>query len=135
MIGCGISISGSEAIFVWVDLATRLVLQEAKARVKLNDPYSQGDVVQTSDLIRQLIAERSTDVIVVRKSSTSGKFSASHAAFRLEALIMMASPVDVRFISPQACSAFLKRSGFAVPASVLKYQSDAFLALVAAMEG
>lgn len=132
MIGCGISISGSEAVFIWVDLSSGVVLQHAKAKVQLNDPYMQNDVVQTFDLIRQLIAERKTDLVVVRKSSTSGKYPALHTAFRLEAMIAISSPVEVKFISPQAVAHFVKKNEPKIPEIVLVNQRDAYLALVAA---
>ncbi len=132
MIGCGVSISSNEAVFVWMDLTSGVLLQQAKAKVALNDSYAQSDVIQTFDLIRQLIAERKTGLVAVRKSSTSGKFPASHVAFRLETLIALASPVEVRFISPQAIAAFVKKAEPVVPDVVLKYQTDAYLALVAA---
>lgn len=132
MIGCGISVSGSEAVFIWVDLSSGVVLQDAKAKVQLNDPYKQNDVIQTFDLIRQLIAERKTDLVVVRKSSTSGKYPALHTAFRLEAMIAISSPVQVQFISPQAVANFVKNNGPRIPEIVLVYQRDAYLALIAA---
>jgi hypothetical protein len=132
MIGCGVSISGNEAVFIWVDLNSGSVLQQAKAKVKLDDPYAQNDVIQTSDLIRQLIAERKTDFVIVRKSSPGGRFSASHMAFRLEAMIVISSPVPVRFISPQAVAAFEKKNPTPIPAVVFAYQKDAYSALIAA---
>lgn len=133
MIGCGISISGNEAVFVWVDLASGAVLQDAKAKVKLSDPYAQDDVVQTFDLIRQLIAERKTDLVVVRKSSTSGKFPALHTAFRIEALIAISSPVQGKFIAPQAIASFIKKNAPKIPEVVLVYQKDAYLALISGL--
>ena len=134
MIGCGISISGSEAVFIWVDIASGTVLQNMKAKVQLSDPYAQNDIAQTSDLIRQLIAERKTDVVVVRKSSTSGKFPASNVAFRIETMICLASPVRVKFVSPQAVAAYAKANALEIPETVLKYQIDAYSALIAAAE-
>ena len=132
MIGCGVAISGNEAVFVWVDLASGAVLQNAKAKVQLSDPYMQSDITQTTDLIHQLIAERKTDLVAVRKASTSGKFPALHTAFRLETMIAISSPVSVKFISPQAVAAFVKRHATHIPEVVLKYQQDAYLALIAA---
>jgi len=131
MIGCGVSVSSSEAVFVWVDLPSGVLLQQAKAKVQLNDPYMQGDVAQTFDVIRQLLAERKTGMVAVKKSSTSGKFPASHVAFRLEALIALASPVEVRFVSPQAIAAFVKTEQPEIPGALLKYQTDAYVALMA----
>lgn len=131
MIICGVSIASSEAVMVWVDASSFGVVGGSK--VELLDPYDKKDLNRTAELFRQLIVEKKTGKVVVRKSSTSGKFSAGHVCFRLETLIAMSVPCDVVFISAQGVSAFVKREGPVFPEGLKKYQQEAYLAVMADM--
>jgi hypothetical protein len=128
MVTCGISIASSEAILVWVDAPSLRLL--GGARVSLSDPYDKADLSRTCELVRQLLAEKRTELVVVRKSSTSGKFGASHVAFRLETIISLSTPCELAFVTAQSVAAFIRREEPTVPEELKKYQLDAYLAVV-----
>jgi hypothetical protein len=133
MIACGVSIAASEAILVWIDGVTRAPLLGVAQRVSLQDPYSRQDLQQTSEVLRQLVTERKTDLIVIRKSSTAGKFRASHVAYRMETLLILAAGCEIRFTSAQAVASFVKREKPALPEALRAYQHDAYLAALAGL--
>ncbi|MFC5578315.1 DUF3010 family protein [Lysobacter niabensis] len=128
MIVCGISIASSEAALVWVDTGAKQLVGSAK--VSLADPYDRDDLARTGELVRQLLVERKTGLVVVRKSSVSGKFGAGHVAFRLETIIAISAPCNLEFVSSQSVAAFVKREVPDMPESLRKYQHEAFLAAI-----
>lgn len=132
MIICGISIASAEATLVWVDADSSHLIGGEK--VSLADPYDREDLSRTSGLIRQLLVEKKTEIVVVRKSSTSGKFVAGHIAFRLEAIIAMSVPSELIFVSPQSTAAFEKRVVPTLPGNIRKYQRDAYMTAISVVE-
>jgi hypothetical protein len=131
VIVCGVSVAASEATLLWVDSESLQPIGGAK--VELNDGYNRTDVLQTLELLRQLMAERKTEKILIRKSSTSGKFSAGHMSFRIEALLTVAAPCAISFLSAQGVVAHMKRTPHVMPDSLKKYQWDAYNAVIAGL--
>lgn len=128
MIVCGASISGADAILLWIDSEGLQPIRGQK--VHLQDGYDQIDVAKTAELFRQLFAENGTERIVVRKSSTSGQYPAGHMAFRVETLLVLSATCQVSFVSAQAVGAYLKKHVHEMPDGVKKYQQDAYNAVV-----
>ncbi|WIH04638.1 DUF3010 family protein [Xanthomonas translucens pv. graminis] len=122
---CGVTIASNEATFVWADPNTGVFVSGVK--ISLNDPYSRADTQRTMELIRQYLIDRQTEIVVVKKASTSGRFSAAPAAFKLETIIALASPGEVVFKSAQTVSAFSKKVKIDSSSVPHKYQRDAHL--------
>lgn len=126
---CGVTIASNEATFVWVEPKTGAFISGVK--VQLSDPYSREDTQQTMELVRRYLIDRQTDVVVIKKASTSGRFSAAPTAFKLETIIMLASQSEVVFKSAQTIASFAKKVVIDASTVPNKYQLDAHLTALA----
>jgi hypothetical protein len=122
---CGVTISSSEAIFVWVNSDTGAFV--AGAKVSLADPYSRTDTQQTMELVRQYFVAHQTGIVVIKKSSAAGRFTAAPAAFKIETIIVLAANSEVIFKSAQTIAAYAKKVNVDSSSVPHKYQLDAHL--------
>ena len=122
---CGVTIASNEATFVWVNPDTGAFI--AGAKVSLADPYSRADTQQTMELVRQYLVANQTGIVVIKKASTSGRFRAAPAAFKIETIIALAASGKVIFTSAQTVSAYAKKVKVDRSSVPHKYQQDAHL--------
>ena len=126
---CGISISGGSAIFVILD-GTRdefKVVETNPKKIELDDDNSQDQIKYFYKSVEDFFKQYQIQAVYIKKSNTSGKFSASSRAFKIEALIQMMS-YKVNLIAPQTIAAFGKKNRIPVNEydELFKYQNDAF---------
>lgn len=122
---CGVTIASNEATFVWVNPDTGAFI--AGTKVSLADPYSRADTQQTMELVRQYFVANQTGIVVIKKASTSGRFRAAPAAFKIETIVALAASGEVIFKSAQTVAAHAKKVKIDTSLVPHKYQQDAHL--------
>lgn len=122
---CGVTIASNEATFVWVNPDTGAFI--AGAKVSLADPYSRADTQQTMELVRQYFVANQTGTVVIKKASTSGRFRAAPAAFKIETIVALAASGEVIFKPAQTVTAYAKKAKIDSSLVPHKYQQDAHL--------
>lgn len=134
---CGIEIKASEAIFAIIDCNDGSIefVPSATKRLSLNDHDTQNAVRLFFDTISAYIRNNGIDVVAIKKRNKNGEYAGGPTTFKIEGLIQMTQGCDVLLISPQTIAASMRRNEFDIPASLLKYQHDAYLAACCCAEG
>lgn len=126
---CGIEIKGSEALIAVAELHDEGISHvglETK-RVALQDDEDTEHIKSFSALINGLVRDNGIDSIAIKKRSKKGEFAGGPVTFKIEGIIQLTSNCIVQLLSPQTISAANKNYGFDIPASLNKYQHEAFL--------
>ena len=126
---CGIEISGSTANIVILEgkkSSYSLIKSEVK-QLKLEEDRDQTQVKTFHETIEDLLHQNNVEKLAVRRPSTSGKFTASPAAFKIEAILQLGS-VPVELLHSTKISSIMKKNN--IPdekyEGLFKYQKSAF---------
>ena len=132
---CGIEIKGSEAIFA---LATRgaqglehVVI--ATKKIALDDDEDAANVKAFAVQIAAFVKANAITRIAIKKRSKKGEFAGGPTTFKIEGIIQLLDACEVQLLSPQTLNAQFKKHAFDLPASLNKYQHDAYKAACAAL--
>lgn len=125
---CGVSIAGSSAVFVILE-GTRdnfEIINTTFKKIDLDDDTNQNQIKSFFTAVDDFFKQNKISSVFIKKSNTSGKYSASSKSFKIEALIQLMS-YDVKLIAPQTIAAFLKKNEILdeKTSQVFKYQEDA----------
>ena len=126
---CGIEIKGSEAIFAVAKAEAPSIIHlplETK-KIPLKDDDDSNQVKSFYTLIKGFVKDNHIDRIVIKKRGKSGDYAGGPTTFKIEGIIQLLDDCDVTLLSPQTISAACKKHGFNLPASLNKYQHQAFL--------
>ncbi len=130
---CGIDIKASEAIFA-------LASQQGGALEHLALPLKKlaleddEDAAQVKAFARQLAEFVSANAIThlaIKKRSKKGEFAGGPITFKIEGILQLLDGCDVQLVSPQTINAQAKKHDLALPATLNKYQHDAYKAACA----
>ncbi len=132
---CGIEIKGSEAIFA---LAT---LQDGgpehiaivTKKIALDDDDQAGNVKAFADQIKAFVQAHGIQRIAIKKRGKKGEFAGGPTTFKIEGILQLLDNCEVTLLSPQTLSAQHKKFDFALPATLNKYQHEAYKAACAAL--
>lgn len=135
MIICGIEIKGSEAIFA---LATRQQgdvehLPLAIKKIGLEEDDESANVKAFAAQIASFVRENGISHLVIKKRSKKGEFAGGPTTFKIETVFQLLTDCDVTLLSPQTINAQNKKHNFALPASLNKYQHEAYKAACAGL--
>ena len=135
MIICGIEIKGSEAIFA---MATRQQgdiehLPLAIKKIGLEDDDESANVKAFAAQIASFVRENGISHLVIKKRSKKGEFAGGPTTFKIETVFQLLTDCDVTLLSPQTINAQNKKHNFALPASLNKYQHEAYKAACAGL--
>jgi len=127
---CGIEIKASEAIFAFAShqdgALEHLALPLKKLALEEDD-----DAAQVKAFARQaaaLIAENGITHLAIKKRSKKGEFAGGPTTFKIEGILQLLDNCDVQLVSPQTINAQAKKHNITLPASLNKYQHEAFKA-------
>ena len=125
---CGISVGGSSAIFVilegtWDEFH---IVETTVKKIDLGDDSDQDKIKSFFSSVEDFFKENKINRIYVKKASSSGRFSASSKAFKIEGLIQFMS-YDVKLVAGQTIAAFFKKNEPSQDrtSEVFKYQEEA----------
>lgn len=122
---CGIEIKGSEAIFALVTPHLEHVAVATK-KIALDDDENATSVKAfAAHLVAFVKAQRITR-IVIKKRSKKGEFAGGPTTFKIEGILQLLDDCDVQLLSPQTLNAQFKKHAFELPATLNKYQHEAF---------
>lgn len=135
MIICGIEIKGSEAL---IALATQGAnglehVANATKKIALDDDEDAASVKHFATQIAAFVKANAITRIVIKKRSKKGEFAGGPTTFKIEGIIQLLDDCDVQLLSPQTLNAQYKKHAFDLPASLNKYQHDAYKAACAAL--
>lgn len=123
---CGIVLKASEATLCvmsedseHIDLERKIVLGQDELKSAIED------FMQT---YATFIKDHDIAAVGLKKRSKTGRYAGGGLTFKMETLIQLASDVPLHFITPQALSAFEKKTAPEYPKSVTKDQQPAYLA-------
>ena len=132
---CGIEIKGSEAIFA---VATQgpdglQHLTIATKKIALDDDDDALNVKAFAAQVTAFVKTNAITRIAIKKRSKKGEFAGGPTTFKIEGIIQLLDACEVQLLSPQTLNAQFKKHAFELPASLNKYQHDAYKAACAAL--
>ena len=135
MIICGVEIKGSEAIFALATLQHGGIehLPLATKKIALEDDDESINVKAFATQIASFVRENGISHIVIKKRSKKGEFAGGPTTFKIETIFQLLSDCEVTLMSPQTINAQNKKHDFALPASLNKYQHEAYKAACSAL--
>ena len=132
---CGIEIKGSEAIFALASLQGGTLEHQAIAvkKITLEDDDEAANVRTFAAQVRDFVREQGITRIAIKKRSKKGEFAGGPTTFKIEGVFQLLENCEVTLLSPQTINAQYKKHGYELPASLNKYQHEAYKAACAAL--
>ncbi|WP_168232778.1 DUF3010 family protein [Pseudomonas veronii] len=125
---CGIEIKGSEAIFAVASLDDQTLTHVALAtkKIALEDDDEAANVKAFAAQVKAFVQENALQRIAIKKRSKKGEFAGGPTTFKIEGVFQLLEGVEVTLLSPQTVNAQNKKHNFDLPATLNKYQHEAF---------
>ena len=125
---CGIEIKGSEAIIAVASLDGSTLSHAALAtkKIALEDDEDAASVKLFAAQVASFVRENSIDRIAIKKRSKKGDFAGGPTTFKIEGVLQLLDNCAVELVSPQTVSAQAKKHDLELPASLNKYQHEAY---------
>ncbi|NWA05015.1 DUF3010 family protein [Pseudomonas gingeri] len=132
---CGIEIKGSEAIFALATLKDGSPEHVAVAikKIALDDDDEAGHVKAFAGQIKAFVQANGIQRIAIKKRSKKGEFAGGPTTFKIEGILQLLDNCEVTLLSPQTLNAQHKKFAFTLPATLNKYQHEAYKAACAAL--
>ncbi|MGB4487500.1 MAG: DUF3010 family protein [Pseudomonas veronii] len=132
---CGIEIKGSEAIIAVASLNNQTLTHVALAtkKIALEDDDDAANVKAFAAQVKAFVQDNAIDRIAIKKRSKKGEFAGGPTTFKIEGVFQLLEGVEVTLLSPQTINAQNKKHNFDLPATLNKYQHEAFKAAYSAL--
>ena len=125
---CGIEIKGSEAIIAVASLNNQTLTHVALAtkKIALEDDDDAANVKAFAAQVKAFVQDNAIERIAIKKRSKKGEFAGGPTTFKIEGVFQLLEGVEVTLLSPQTINAQNKKHNFDLPATLNKYQHEAF---------
>jgi hypothetical protein len=135
MIICGIEINGSEAIIAVASLDQQALSHVAlnTRKIALDDDDEAANVKAFAARVRAFVAENAIERIAIKKRGKKGEFAGGPTTFKIVGVLQLLEGCAVTLLSPQTINAQHKKHDFALPATLNKYQHEAYKTACAAL--
>jgi len=132
---CGIEIKGSEAIIAVASLDNQALAHVALAtkKIALEDDDDAANVKAFASQVKAFVQANGIERIAIKKRSKKGEFAGGPTTFKIEGVFQLLDGVEVTLLSPQTISAQNKKHNVELPASLNKYQHEAYKAACSAL--
>jgi len=132
---CGVEIKASEAIFALASLDGSAVTHVPLIlkKLALEDDEVVANVRAFAAQAAAFVAEHGIQRLAIKKRSKKGEFAGGPTTFKIEGILQLLEGCETVLVSPQTISAQAKKLGAELPASLNKYQHDAFKAASAVL--
>ncbi|VVO20403.1 DUF3010 family protein [Pseudomonas fluorescens] len=132
---CGIEIKGSEAIIAVASIDNQVLTHVALAtrKIALDDDDEAANVKIFAAQVGSFVRENTIDRIVIKKRSKKGEFAGGPTTFKIEGIFQLLENCEVTLLSPQTINAQYKKFDFELPATLHKYQHEAFKSACSAL--
>ena len=126
----GIEIIGSEAIIALASVDNQTLSHVALAikKIALDDDDEAVNVKAFAAQVRAFVQENAIQRIAIKKRSKKGEFAGGPTTFKIEGVFQLLEGVEVTLLSPQTINAQNKKHNFDLPATLNKYQHEAYKA-------
>ncbi|WP_416427257.1 DUF3010 family protein [Pseudomonas sp. App30] len=130
---CGIDIKASEAIFALASHASGTLehLALPLKKLALDDDEDAAQVKAFARQLAEFVSANGITHLAIKKRSKKGEFAGGPITFKIEGMLQLLEGCDVQLVSPQTINAQAKKHDLALPASLNKYQHDAYKAACA----
>ncbi|NMY94139.1 DUF3010 family protein [Pseudomonas proteolytica] len=122
---CGIEIKGSEAIIA-VAAPDLTHVTMATKKIALEDDDEAANVKAFASQVAAFVRDNDITRIAIKKRSKKGEFAGGPTTFKIEGVLQLLDGVEVTLLSPQTINAQYKKHSFELPATLNKYQHEAF---------
>ena len=128
MTHCGIEIKGSEAIIAVASLDNQVLTHVALAtkKIALDDDDEAANVKAFAAQVKAFVQANGITRIAIKKRSKKGEFAGGPTTFKIEGVFQLLEGVEVTLLSPQTINAQYKKHTFDLPATLNKYQHEAY---------
>jgi len=125
---CGIEIKGSEAIIAVASLDNQTLTHVALAtkKIALDDDDEAANVKAFAAQVKAFVQANGITRIAIKKRSKKGEFAGGPTTFKIEGVFQLLEGVEVTLLSPQTINAQYKKHTFDLPATLNKYQHEAY---------
>ena len=125
---CGIEIKGSEAIIAVASLDNQALTPVALAtkKIALDDDDEAANVKAFAAQVKAFVQANAITRIAIKKRSKKGEFAGGPTTFKIEGVFQLLEGVEVTLLSPQTINAQYKKHTFDLPATLNKYQHEAY---------
>ena len=125
---CGIEIKGSEAIIALAALDNQALTHVALAtkKIALDDDDEAANVKAFATQVNAFVLDNGIQRIAIKKRSKKGEFAGGPTTFKIEGVFQLLEGVEVTLLSPQTINAQNKKHTFDLPATLNKYQHEAY---------
>ncbi|MGE7958599.1 DUF3010 family protein [Pseudomonas sp. NPDC089530] len=132
---CGIEIKGSEAIFALATLQDGTPHHQANAckKIALDDDDEAANVKAFAAQVAAFVRDNGIQRIAIKKRSKKGEFAGGPTTFKIEGVFQLLDGCEVTLLSPQTINAQIKKHNPDLPATLNKYQHEAYKAACAAL--
>ena len=132
---CGIEIKGSEAIFAVARHDGQALGHVALAtkKIALQDDDDAANVKAFAREVAAFVRDNAIERIAIKKRSKKGEFAGGPTTFKIEGVFQLLDGCEVTLLSPQTLSAQSKKHNVELPATLNKYQHEAYKAACAAL--
>ena len=129
---CGIEIKGSEAIIA-VAAPDLTHVTMATKKIALEDDDEAANVKAFASQVAAFVRDNGITRIAIKKRSKKGEFAGGPTTFKIEGVLQLLDGIEVTLLSPQTINAQYKKHNFELPATLNKYQHEAFKAACSAL--
>ena len=132
---CGIEIKGSEAIIALASQGNQALTHVALAtkKIALEDDDEAANVKAFATQVKAFVQANGIERIAIKKRSKKGEFAGGPTTFKIEGVFQLLEGVEVTLLSPQTINAQNKKHNFELPATLNKYQHEAYKAACSAL--
>lgn len=132
---CGVEIKGSEAIFAvasLIDGQLTHVPTDTK-RIALADDDQAANVRSFSELVAGFLRDHKIAEVAIKKRSKKGEFAGGPTTFKIEGIFQLLRDCQIDLVAAPTIAAQARRHEFPEPATLNKYQVEAFRTACAAL--
>jgi hypothetical protein len=124
---CGVDLKGSAALLAIVSTTSdgAIHIPCATKRIALSDDKDAEAVRAFLQTIRTFHHENAIDVFAIKSRAHGGKMGGGAVSFKLETLFQLIE-CETAFVNPVALAKFGRGNLGGIPASILRYQEDAY---------
>lgn len=132
---CGIEIKGSEAIIALAALDNQALthIPLTSKKIALDDDDEAANVKAFAAQVKTFVQDNGIQRIAIKKRSKKGEFAGGPTTFKIEGVFQLLEGVEVTLLSPQTINAQNKKHTFDLPATLNKYQHEAYKAACSAL--
>ncbi|ARB28117.1 DUF3010 family protein [Pseudomonas tolaasii] len=132
---CGIEIKGSEAIIAVASLNNGALAHVALAtrKIALENDDEAANVKAFAAQVKAFVQANAITRIAIKKRSKKGEFAGGPTTFKIEGVFQLLEGVEVTLLSPQTINAQNKKHNLELPATLNKYQHEAYKAACSAL--